>query len=148
MHFHFEISEFVTPSGLYLYKVMPFGLRNAPATFQRLVNMVVGDLDSCAVYLDNEVGCSDSWNSHVLHTRQLFERLAAACLTVNRAKCHFAHATVTYLEHAVGQGQVRPVQAKMSAVEQFPTPTMKKELMRFLGMLGNSWEFFCGCPPH
>ena len=137
-----EISAFVTASGLYSYKVMPFGLRNAPAMFQHLMNMVVGDLDNCAVYLDDVVAYSDSWNSHVLHIRQLFERLAAACLTVNPAKCEFAHATVMYLGHVVGQGQVRPVQAKVLAVVQFPTPATKKELMLFLGMVGY-YRRFC-----
>ena len=137
-----EISAFVTASGLYLYKEMPFGLCNAPATFQRLMNMVVGNLDSCVVYLDDVVVYSDNWNSHVLHIRQLFERLAAACLTVNPAKCEFAHATVMYLGHVVGQGQVRPVQAKVLAVEQFPTPTTKRKLMRFLGMVGY-YRRFC-----
>ncbi|KAG1935376.1 gag-pol fusion protein [Pimephales promelas] len=55
-----EISSFVTPSGLYSYKVMSFGLRNAPATFQRLMNRVVSGLDGCAVYLDDLVVFSDS----------------------------------------------------------------------------------------
>ncbi len=137
-----EISAFVTPSGLYSYKVMPFGLRNAPATFQRLMNMVVGDLDHCAVYLDDIVIYSDSWTSHLFHIRQLLERLAAAHLTVNLAKCEFAHATVTYLGHVVGQGQVKLVRAKVLAVEHFPAPTTKKELMRFLGMVGY-YRRFC-----
>lgn len=50
-----EISAFVTPAGLYSYRVMPFGLRNAPATFQHMMNKVVGDLEGCAVYLDDVV---------------------------------------------------------------------------------------------
>lgn len=49
------MAAFITPSGLYSYKVMPFGLRNAPATFQRLVNHVVAGLAGCAVYLDDLV---------------------------------------------------------------------------------------------
>ncbi len=51
-----EISSFVIPSGLYSYRVMSFGLRNAPATFQRLMNRVVSGLEGCAVYLDDLVG--------------------------------------------------------------------------------------------
>ena len=137
-----EISAFITPSGLYSYKVMPFGLRNAPATFQRLMNRVVGDLAGCAVYLDDVVVYSSNWDSHVQRIQTLFERLASARLTVNLAKCEFARATVTYLGHVVGQGHVRPVQAKVLVVEQFPVPTTKKELMRFLGMVGY-YRSFC-----
>ena len=107
-----DISAFITPSGLYSYKVMPFGLRNGPLTFQSLMNRVVGDLEGCAVYLDDMVVYSDSWDSHVLRILTLFEHFAAARLTVNLAKCDFACATVTYLGHVVSQGRVRPVQAK------------------------------------
>ena len=68
----------------------------APATFQHVMNMVVGEFDGCAVYLDDVVIYGDSFTSHVLHIHHLFERLAAASLTVNLAKCEFAHATVTW----------------------------------------------------
>uniref|UniRef100_A0A3B3R2R2 Gypsy retrotransposon integrase-like protein 1 n=1 Tax=Paramormyrops kingsleyae TaxID=1676925 RepID=A0A3B3R2R2_9TELE len=137
-----EIATFITPSGLYSYRVMPFGLRNAPATFQRLMNLVVGDLDGCAVYLDDVVVYSDTWESHLYRVRGFFERLLAANLTVNLAKCEFAKATVTYLGKIVGQGKVRPLQAKVLAVQQYPPPSTKRELMRFLGLVGY-YRGFC-----
>ena len=137
-----EISAFITPTGLYEYTVMSFGLRNAPATFQRLMNMVVSGLEGCAVYLDDVVIFSDTWDMHVQRIRALFDRLAEARLTVNLAKCEFARATVTYLGRVVGQGQVRPVDAKVRAVAQYPAPTTKKELMRFLGLVGY-YRSFC-----
>ena len=137
-----EISAFITPKGLFSYKVMPFGLRNAPATFQRLMTRVLGDLEGCTVYLDDVVVFSDSWSQHVERIRALFGRLAEAGLTVNLAKCEFARATVTYLGRVVGQGQVRPVVAKVSAVSQYPAPTTKKELLRFLGLVGY-YRCFC-----
>ena len=76
-----ELSAFVTSSGLYEYKVMPFGLRNAAATFQRLMNQVVANLDGCAVYLDDVVVYSDTWGSHLERLHHLFTRLAHASLT-------------------------------------------------------------------
>ena len=85
---------------------MPFGLRNAPATFQRLMNRVIAPLSGCAVYLDGVVIHSDTWESHVTRIRALFDRLAWAGLTVNLAKCEFARAMVTYLGRVVGQGHV------------------------------------------
>ena len=57
-----EISAFVTPSGLYQYKVMPFGMKNAPATFQRMVNKLVRDIDGCEGYIDDVVIFSDNWS--------------------------------------------------------------------------------------
>jgi len=68
---------------------------------------------------------------------------SAANLTVNLAKCEFGHATVTFLGHVVGQGHVKPIQAKVEAIAQYPTPTHKKALMRFLGMVGYYRKF---CP--
>ena len=137
-----EISAFVTPFGLYEYTVMSFGLRNAPATFQRLMNLVTAGLVGCAVYLDDVVVFSDTWVDHIQRIAALFSRLAGAHLTVNLAKCEFAKATVTYLGRVVGQGQVRPVDAKVRAILQFPVPVTKKELMRFLGMVGY-YRAFC-----
>ena len=94
------------------------------------------------VYLDDVVVHSDTWETHLAHIRELFTRLAEARLAVNLTKCEFARATVTYLDRVVGQGQVRPVDAKVQTVEQYPVPTTKKELMRFLGLVGY-YRGFC-----
>lgn len=138
-----EISSFVTPFGLFSYQVMSFGLRNAPATFQRLMNRVISGLEGCAVYLDDLVVFSDSWESHLKRIRAVLQRLSDARLTVNLEKCEFAKATVTYLGKVVGNGKVRPVQAKVQAIQDFPFPTTKKELMRFLGLVGYYRSFCC-----
>lgn len=137
-----EISPFITPSGLFTYTVMSFGLRYAPAIFQRLMNLVVSGLEGCTVYLDDVVIFSDTWEEHVVRIRNLFDRLREARLTVNLAKCEFAKATATYLGKMVGQGNVRPVQAKVSVIECYPVPTTKKELQRFLGLVG-CYRSFC-----
>ena len=131
-----EISAFVTPDGLYQYTVMPFGLKNAPATFQRLVNNIIAEVEGCEAYIDDLVVYSETWENHLDQLHQLFDRLSKANLTVNLAKSDFCCATVSYLGHVVGQGQVKPIQAKVEAIDKFPPPTNKKELMRFLGMAG------------
>lgn len=77
-----EIAAFITPSGLYPYTVMPFGLCNAPATFHHLMNEVVSGLAGCAVYLDDVVIYSDSGEDHLQHIRALFDHLAWASLTI------------------------------------------------------------------
>ena len=70
----------------------------------------------------------------MINIRAFLGRLAAAKTTVNLAKSDFAHAFVTYLGHIVGQGQVRPRDANVKCILEYPVPTISKELMRFLGM--------------
>ena len=69
----FEISVFVTPSGLYQYKVMPFGMKNAPATIQRMVNKLVRDIDQCEGYIDDVVIYSDNWSDHIRQIKRFFQ---------------------------------------------------------------------------
>ena len=81
-------------------------MKNAPATFQHMINTVIRDLDSCEAYIDNVVVFRSTWEEHLLRVKELFCQLRAANLTVNLMKSKFSHA---YLGHIVGQGQVRPV---------------------------------------
>lgn len=115
---------------------MAFGLRNAPATFQRLVNTVLSGVSNCNAYLDDLVIYSSNWQEHLTLLRTVFERLANASLTIHLTKCEFGKANITYLGKIVGQGQIRPVSAKVSAIADFPVPTTRRELRRFLGMAG------------
>ena len=131
-----EVSAFVTPDGFYEYKVMPFGMKNSGATFQRLMNEVILELDGCDVYIDDLIIYSNTWEQHIRRIRALFDRLTKAKLTVNLVKCEFGKACVTYLGHTVGQGQVKPVQAKVEAIANFPEPQNKREVMQFIGMAG------------
>ncbi len=137
-----EISAFVTPDALLQYSVMAFGMRNAPATFQRLMNQVLSGVTNVEVYLDDVVVFSNTWEEHLNQLYVIFDRLNKASLTLNLAKCEFAKATVTYLGKCVGQGQVKPVEAKIAAIVEFPMPTNKRELRRFLGMSGY-YRSFC-----
>lgn len=131
-----EISAFVIPNGLFAYLRMPFGLRNAGATFQRLMNIVLKGLDNAEAYIDDVIVFSDSWSDHLKHVMEVFERLKAANLTVNLGKSDIAHATVKYLGKVIGQGKVLPVSAKVEVILNFPVPSTRKELKRFLSMAG------------
>ncbi|XP_065917657.1 uncharacterized protein [Dysidea avara] len=138
-----EMSAFVTPDGLFQYKVMPFGMRNAPATFQRFINQVTAEVEGgCEAYIDDVIIYSDNWSDHVKQLRTFFDKLKEAKLTVNLAKSEFGCAQVSYLGHIVGQGEVKPIDAKVKAISQFPIPRNKKELMRYLGMAGY-YRRFC-----
>lgn len=85
---------------------------------------------------------SDSWDIHIKRLRAVLRRLSEAKLTINLVKCEFARATVTYLGKVVGNGEVGPVHAKIQAIQTFPVPVTKKELMRFLGLVGY-YRSFC-----
>ena len=137
-----EISAFVTPSGLYQYKVMPFGMKNAPATFQRMVNKLVRNIDGSEGYIDDVVIFSDNWSDHNRQIKRFFQIMREAKLTINLMKSEFGKATVKYLGHIVGQGQVRPIDAKIQTIVKYPIPTSLKELARFLGMAGY-YRNFC-----
>ena len=138
-----EVSAFCTPNGLYRYKVMAFGMKNAPATFQRMINHIIADIEGVEAYIDDVVVYSQTWDEHIGQIRRLFQKLAQANLTVNLSKSEFCQATVTYLGHVVGQGHVKPVQAKVEVIDKFPPPTGKRELKRFMGMAGYYRKF---CP--
>lgn len=143
-----EIAAFITPNSLYEYTAMPFGLRNAPATFQHLMNMVVGDLEGCSVYLDDVVIYSDSWDDHLDRIEKLFNRLARAQLMINLAKCEFAKATVTYLGRVVGQGTVSLVHAKVQAIDDYaPPPTDVFSGAGWLLPVFLQEFFYCCCTP-
>uniref|UniRef100_A0A1A8I1B8 Gypsy retrotransposon integrase-like protein 1 n=1 Tax=Nothobranchius kuhntae TaxID=321403 RepID=A0A1A8I1B8_NOTKU len=137
-----KVSAFVTPDNLLQYTVLPFGLRNAPATFQRLVNQVLSDIPHCSAYLDDIVVYTNSWDLHIQILERVFDRLKFANLTLNLAKCEFVRATVRYLGKDVGQGQVRALADKIQAIVSFPPPTTRRELRRFLGMTGY-YRCFC-----
>ena len=136
------ISAFVTPDDFLQYNVLAFGMRNAPATFQRLVNTVLAGVPYCNAYLDDLVVYTSTWEEHMSSLKMVFDRLAEASLTVNLAKCEFAKATVTYLGKQVGQGTVRALDDKVKAIAEFPVPATRRELRRFIGMAGY-YRSFC-----
>ena len=91
-----EVTAFVTPTGFFQYKVMPFGLKNAPATFQRIIHQVLAGLEGCEGYIDDIVIFSDTWEQHLQRIQQFLTWLRQAQLTVNLAKSEFGQACVTY----------------------------------------------------
>ncbi|CAM5081823.1 unnamed protein product [Eretmochelys imbricata] len=98
-----ERSAFTTHVGLYEFNVLPLRLRNAPATFQRLVDGLLAGLGEYAVaYLDDVAIFSDSWAEHLEHLQKVFERIREAGLTLKAKECQIGLNRVTYLRHQVG----------------------------------------------
>jgi hypothetical protein len=97
------------------------------------MNRVVSGLIRCAVYLGNVVVYADTWEEHLFSIQALFDLLAVGHLTISLTKWEFARATITYLGKVVGQGEVRPVWAKVVAIDAFPPPITKWVLLALLG---------------
>ncbi|XP_066969245.1 uncharacterized protein [Macrobrachium rosenbergii] len=131
-----KISAFVTPFGLYECNVMPFGMKNAACTFQRMMNRVICGLEGTEIYIDDLVVHSNDWRTHLVRLKKVFEALRAAGLVVNLNKCEFGKAKVCYLGHEVGLGQVTPKQANLEALLNLQRPRNVREVRRILGMLG------------
>ena len=136
------MTAFTTPFGLFQFRVLPFGLQGAPATFQRMMDIILNDTgDYAAVYLDDVVIHSKSWGEHLHHVSEILHRLDRAGLTMKPRKCQFAMSQCSYLGHVVGNGKVRPEQSKLQAVKEFPTRTTKKQVRAFLGLTGYYRKF-------
>ena len=136
-----EMSAMVVHNGIFFFNVLPYGMKNSAATFQRVMNEVIAGLEGCAIYIDDAIVYSNTWKEHVERVRAFFERLKRANLVINLAKSEIAQAHVTYLGHEVGQGFVKPTEAKIQAIVEYPIPNDKKALMRFLGMAGYYRKF-------
>ncbi|XP_026103014.1 uncharacterized protein LOC113074396 [Carassius auratus] len=128
-------TAFNTPSGHYEYLVLPFGLTNAPAVFQGLVNSVLGDMINQFVfaYLDDILIFSSSLQLHTQHVRRVLQRLLENQLFVKAEKCEFHAESVTFLGHIISTEGIKPDPAKIEAVAQWPVPDSRKALQRFLG---------------
>jgi len=106
----------ITPFGLFEFLRMPFGLKNAAQTFQRLMDSVLRDLPFLFVYLDDILVASTSKSQHLSHLRTLFERLNQHGLIVNPAKCQFGLSTIDFLGHRVTKDGAVPLPSKVEAV--------------------------------
>ena len=91
-----EIFAFVTPDGFNQYKARSFGMKNSPATFQRLMYMIITGLDNCKGYIENVIIYNKEWDQQIKTIREFFERLSEAKLTIKLAKSEFCHATLTF----------------------------------------------------
>lgn len=130
-----EKTAIATPFGLFEFPFMTFGLRNAGQTFQRFVDEMTRGLDFCYCYLDDFLIFSKDKQTHEEHLLQIFTRLQEFGMVINVAKCVFEAPEVTFLGYTVSSAGIKPLDAKVQAIKQFPPPKNIKELRRFLGMV-------------
>ena len=126
---------FLHSYGAWEYLVMPFGLTNIPTVFQALVNDVLRDMLNKFVfaYLDDILIFSGSQSEHVQHVRLVLQCLLENRLFVKAEQCSFHQPSVTFLGYILAEGQVKMDPVKVQAAEDWPHPTGRRELQRFLG---------------
>ena len=129
-----QYTAFTTHCGLYEYNRMPFGLKNAPGTFQRLMESVLCSMNwkQCLIYIDDCIISSNSFDDHLAHLEQAFECIKDAGLKLKPSKCSFAKTEIKYLGHVVSRDGISPCPDKCAAVREFPTPHDVKSLRAFL----------------
>lgn len=137
-----EKTAFATHLGLFEFVVMPFGLVNAPATFQRMVDNVLAGLEHKAVaYMDDIIVHGRNQEEHNQHLREVFERLRRAGLRLNPAKCQFGRRKLDYLGHVISADGVATSPTKVEAMLSLPPPHDVKQLRSFLGAAGYYRDF-------
>ena len=131
-----EKTAFVTKQGLFEWLVMPFGLCNAPATFQRLMDEVLAELKfKCVVvYFDDIVIFSDSFEEHLIHLEQVFKKLTEANLQAKLSKSEFGLKEVGFLGFIIGADGMKPDPTTIQAVSDFRVPQSVKEVRSFIGL--------------
>ncbi|KAF0928095.1 hypothetical protein E2562_037873 [Oryza meyeriana var. granulata] len=136
-------TAFRTHDGLYEFLVMPFGLCNAPATFQALMNDVLRAYlrRFVLVFFDDILLYSTTWADHLRHLRVVLDTLRHHRLFVKRSKCSFGVASVAYLGHVISAADVAMDPAKVQAIHDWPRPRSARALRGFLGLAGYYRKF-------
>ncbi|UYV72292.1 K02A2.6-like [Cordylochernes scorpioides] len=131
-----EKTAFITPDGLYEFRVMPFGLCNAPATFERMMDKLLAGLKwtICLCYLDDIIVYATSFKEHIERLGKVLRCIQQAGLCINHEKCRFGSREIKVLGHLVTESGIRPDPDKIKAITNFPTPKTTTEVRSFMGL--------------
>ena len=147
-YYHMVLSEksrpksaFVSSFGKWEFKRCPFGLAQAPAYFQRLVNEVLLGLTFTFGYLDDILVYSPDMETPLEHLRKLFMKLREADLKLKEVKCNFLKKHIQYLGHIVLGKGITPMPEKLACIKDMPPPKTSKEVKQFLGLIGYYRKF-------
>jgi len=129
-------TAFVTRGGLYEYKVMPFGLCNAPATFERLIETVMAGLHwkICLIYLDDIIVVGKTFEDMINNLDKVLGRLAEYSLKLKPRKCQLFRAEVEYLGHLISKDGIKTDPKKTECIQNWPEPKCVKDIRSFLGL--------------
>jgi cleavage and polyadenylation specificity factor subunit 1 len=140
-----EKTAIITPFGLFEHVFMPMGLRNSPATFQRLMDRILKPCELfCFWFIDDLIIFSPDTKTHRKHLRKVFRILAQYGLTINLSKSLFEVSELPFLGHEVDEHGIKPSKEKLKVIQDFPLPIDYSGLRRYMGMIG----FFRRMIPH
>ena len=131
----------MTPFGKYKILMVPFGLAQAPAYFQLLMNKVLHGLDFAMTYLDDIIIFSKKEFQHLEHLQTVFSHLREARLKMKRSKCDFFKSEIHYLGHLISTEGISPLPNKLDCIQHMPAPKNVKEIKQFLGLTGYYRKF-------
>ncbi|CAI5460577.1 unnamed protein product [Closterium sp. Yama58-4] len=134
-------TAFHGPDGLYEWKFMPFGMKNAPALFQRVMDSVLRNVPAAACYIDDVVVFSASAEQHVKDVSDTLAAIRDAGLTCHPKKCSFGNSSVKYLGFEVQGGQLSIQQAKVEVLDRVSAPKDRSTLRVVLGFLNYYRKF-------
>ena len=135
-------SAFVISSlGKYQFNRVPFGLAQAPAYFQKLINDVLRGCNFAMGYLDDIIIYSRNEKEHLEHLEEIFKRLKAAGLKLKLEKCCFFKKHIQYLGHLISAEGIQPLPEKLESIAKMPAPKTPKEVKQFLGLVGYYRKF-------
>jgi hypothetical protein len=137
-------TAFRTPFGHYQFRVLSFGLTNAPATFQCAMNAVFGKIPYALVYLDDILIFSNTAEEHAQHLKEVLSILREEKLYAKMSKCRFFQTELEYLGHLVGRDGVRVDPRKVDSVMQWPVPKDVHQIRAFLGLANYFRRFMQG----
>lgn len=141
-----HLTAFVTPDGHFEFTRMPFGLVNAPSTFQKTINNILGNarFKDALAYMDDVNVPSKTVEDGFRKLREILDLFRAAGLTLNLKKCHFLMQSINYLGFEISEAGIRPGRNKIEAVEKFPKPTDQHKVRQFVGLASFFRRFIKG----
>lgn len=130
-------TAFICSRGTFAFRVMPFGLKNAPAYFQAFVDHVFRDQigKSVVVYMDDILVYSASTDSHVDAVKDVLAKLKKHGLQITPPKCSWGTTETEFLGFTLGRGQICAMEERVRAINEWADPTNVRELQRFLGFI-------------
>ena len=131
----------ITPFGSFVFYFSTFGLRNSGATFQRLMDTLFGEIPFAIVYVDDILIFSKDHEEHRHHLRAVLRILQDNGLVVRPDKCVFGVTSIDFLGHRIDASGIHPLEKKVEAVKNFPTPHSTKSLQEYLGLLNYYHRF-------
>lgn len=143
---HKHRTAFVTPDGQYEFNRVPFGLANAPAVFQRMMNHVLGParFNKATVYIDDVLVYGKDPDEALSRLEDVLQLLDKANLKLNLAKCNFLQNRIDYLGYEISSSGMRPGQTKTQCVSDFPQPSNVHGVRQFLGLVSYFRKFIRG----